>query len=250
MGSDHRSLTCQRRRWAGAWLVAVCVVTSMVAAASEVAELRLDEAQVRGVVQRYVAAQLDPTGDHWRLGEIQINGNTTVPAGHLDLAVSHGTGVELVGPTVFHLRVSAADGSVRHLRVNATIDRETPVLVATRSLSRGEVLAEGDVAAVYRSLRSLPRDTVRRPDAAVGKRVVRPIPAGDLVRAALLAEVPVVSRGARVMLVAEQGGLRITTPGIAKEDGGAGEMVRVVNSTSGRVVNGRVVDAKTVEVTF
>jgi len=70
------------------------------------------------------------------------------------------------------------------------------------------------------------------------------------VRAGLLTQVPVVSRGAQVVLVAAQRGLRITTPGIVKEDGGAGEIVRVVNSASGKVVNGRVVDAKTVEVMF
>jgi flagella basal body P-ring formation protein FlgA len=103
---------------------------------------------------------------------------------------------------------------------------------------------------VYRPLRSLPRDVVRRLDAAVGKQLVRSVPAGALVRAGLLTQVPVVSRGAQVVLVAAQRGLRITTPGIVKEDGDAGEIVRVVNSVSGKVVNGRVVDAKTVEVMF
>jgi flagella basal body P-ring formation protein FlgA len=91
---------------------------------------------------------------------------------------------------------------------------------------------------------------VRRLDEAVGKQLVRPISAGAVVRAGLLTQVPVVSRGAQVVLVAAQGGLRITTPGIAKEDGGAGEIVRVVNAMSGKVVNGRVIDAETVEVTF
>jgi len=223
---------------------------STAADASDEAVRRLDDTEVRAIVQRYVAAQLDPTGDRWRLDAVQLSGDATVPAGRVDLTVSHGAGVDLVGPTILHLRVSGDDGSVRRLRVSAVIERETRVVLATHNLSRGAMVAEGDVVEVYRPLRSLPRDIVRRVDAAVGRQLVRPIPAGAVVRAGLLTQVTVVSRGAQVVLVAAQGGLRITTPGIAKEDGGAGEIVRVVNSASGKVVNGRVVDAETVEVMF
>jgi flagella basal body P-ring formation protein FlgA len=220
------------------------------AGAGNAAVRLLDAAEVRAIVDRYLAAQLDPTGDRWRLGAVQLSGDATVPTGGLDIALSHGAGVELAGPTILHLRVSGADGSVRRLRVRAVIEREAQVVLATRNLSRGDTVAEGDAVAEYRSLRSLPRDSVRRLDEAVGKQLVRPISAGAVVRAGLLTQVPVVSRGAQVVLVAAQGGLRITTPGIAKEDGGAGEIVRVVNAMSGKVVNGRVIDAETVEVTF
>jgi len=223
---------------------------AVAADASDGAMRRLGDAEVRTVVERYVAAQLNPTGDRWRLGAVQLSGDPKVPVGRVDLAVSHGAGVELVGPTVLHLRVSGVDGSVHRLRVNAMIERETQVVLATRDLSRGDMVAEGDVAEAYRPLRSLPRDVARRLDAAVGMQVVRPVSAGALVRAGLLTQVPVVSRGAQVVLVAAQGGLRITTPGIVKEDGGAGEIVRVVNPASGKVINGRVVDAETVEVMF
>jgi len=233
-------------------IVALWPMTTLVVAAdaSDGAMRRLDDAEVRTVVERYVAAQLDPTGDRWRLGAVRLSGDPRVPAGRVDLTVSHGAGVELVGQTVLHLRVSGADGSVRRLRVSTMIERETQAVLATRNLSRGDMVAEGDVAEVYRPLRSLPRDVVHRVDAAVGKQLVRPVSAGALVRAGLLTQVPVVSRGARVVLVVAQGGLRITTPGIAKEDGGAGEIVRVVNPASGKVINGRVVDAETVEVIF
>jgi len=240
------------RRTVGAFVVALWAMGSPLAglSAGDTAVRRLDDAEVRAIVERYLAGQIDPTGDRWQLGVVQLSGDPTVPAGALDIAVSHGTGVELVGPTVLHLRVSGADGSIRRLRVTAVIERDTQVVLATRNLSRGDTVAEGDVVAEYRSLRSLPRDNVSRVDAAVGKQVVRPIAAGAVVRSGLLTEVTVVSRGAQVVLVAAQGGLRITTPGIAKEDGAAGEIVRVVNSTSGKVVNGRVIDAETVEVMF
>jgi len=252
MGTRSHFPPTRWRRRVGVLIVVLCATTGLAvtAGASDGAVRRLDDAEVRTAVERYVASQLDPTGDRWRLGAVHLSGNATVPAGRVDLTVSHGAGVELVGTTVLHLRVSGSDGSVRRLRVSTVIERETQVVLATRNLSRGDMVAEADVAEVYRPLRSLPRDVVHRLDAAVGKQLVRPVPAGELVRAGRLTQVPVVSRGAQVVLVAAQGGLRITTPGIVKEDGGAGEIVRVVNSASGKVVNGRVVDAETVEVIF
>jgi flagella basal body P-ring formation protein FlgA len=211
---------------------------------------RLDDAQVRAVVQRYVAAQLDPTGDRWRLGAVRLNGDTTLPDGRVSLTVSHGARVQLVGPSILHLRLASDDGVVRHLRVTAEIERETRVVLAMRDLTRGTIVAEGDIAEAYRPFRGLPRDTVRGADAALGQQLVRAIRAGAVVRAGFLTAVPVVSRGAKVILVVAEGGLRITTPGIVREDAGAGEIVRVVNAASGKVVTGRVVNAETVEVIF
>jgi len=210
----------------------------------------LAAAEVRKLVERYVDERLAGSDDRWRVGAIRVSGDPQVPTGPLTMSVSHGRGVELVGPTVLHLVVKGPGGYQRRLRVTTVIDRDTRVLVARRDLERGAVLDKEDVGTDYRPLRSLPNDATATPDAVIAKQLIRPVSAGAVLRASLVTTVPVVSRGAQVSLVARRGALRITTPGIVRKDGGAGEMVSVVNPASGQVVNGRVVDGKTVEVMF
>jgi flagella basal body P-ring formation protein FlgA len=210
----------------------------------------LGEAEVRQRVERYVDEQLAGSGDRWEIGAIRISGDPQVPVGALTFSVSHGRGVELAGPTVLHLLVAGSGGYQRRLRVTTAIERETRVWVAKRDLERGAVLSKADVAGEYRSVRRLPNDATRELDAVLAKQLTRSVAAGAVVRTSMLDDVPVVSRGAQVSLVAKRGALRIATPGIVREDAGAGEMVSVVNPASGKVVNGRVVDARTVEVIF
>jgi flagella basal body P-ring formation protein FlgA len=206
--------------------------------------------ELRQRVERYVDEQLKGSGDHWSVGQLRVSGDPQVPTGPLTMSVSHGRGVKLIGPTVLHLLVEGPAGYRRRLRLTTVIDRETSVLVARRDLERGAVVEKEDVGREYRSLRSLPGDVTRALDEVIGKQLTRSLSAGAVVRGAVLTEVPLVTRGSHVSLVAMRGALRITTPGIVREKGGAGEMVSVVNPTSGKVVTGRVVDGKTVEVIF
>jgi flagella basal body P-ring formation protein FlgA len=61
---------------------------------------------------------------------------------------------------------------------------------------------------------------------------------------------PVVKRGDLVTIVAETDAIKITTQGVVIENGGKGDMVRVVNTSSKRELFARVKDSKTVEVDF
>ncbi|MGB0679965.1 MAG: flagellar basal body P-ring formation chaperone FlgA [Polyangiales bacterium] len=60
---------------------------------------------------------------------------------------------------------------------------------------------------------------------------------------------PVITRGSHVRIVARVGAVRASTAGIAQEAGRVGEHIRVRNTKAKQVVEARVVDASTVEVT-
>ncbi len=52
------------------------------------------------------------------------------------------------------------------------------------------------------------------------------------------------------MILAEKNGMKITTPGILKQDGYENAMVQVLNIESKKIIYGRLVDANTVKVSF
>jgi flagellar basal body P-ring formation protein FlgA len=55
-------------------------------------------------------------------------------------------------------------------------------------------------------------------------------------------------RGNTVLLVYENGGLRVEAPGIAEENGRAGELIQVKNSSSGKLLRGKVLDGRVVRI--
>jgi flagellar basal body P-ring formation protein FlgA len=72
-----------------------------------------------------------------------------------------------------------------------------------------------------------------------------------VLRSDLIEFPPLVKRGDVVLVVAESGGLRITTLGMVKQrEGRRGERIRVENIDSKKSLYGRVLDAKTVKVDF
>ena len=59
-----------------------------------------------------------------------------------------------------------------------------------------------------------------------------------------------VRRGDVVQLLAESDHLKISTRGIAKEDGCPGERIRISNLRSRKIVYGQIIDARTARVEF
>jgi len=96
----------------------------------------------------------------------------------------------------------------------------------------------------------LPGGAVTDPDDLVGLRTVRRIPQGRPLARDLVEELPVVLRGDQVTLTVRAPGLTVTAQGEARQDGAPGSVIPVLNLRSHRTVQGRVVDARTVEVAY
>jgi flagella basal body P-ring formation protein FlgA len=61
---------------------------------------------------------------------------------------------------------------------------------------------------------------------------------------------PVVRKGDVVQVLAESAQLKITTQGVAQENGGVGQKIQVMNVASKKNVLARIIDAQTVKVDF
>ena len=68
----------------------------------------------------------------------------------------------------------------------------------------------------------------------------RPIPAEQIMSPALVDPAKMVNRGEKVMIIAEGPGISIRASGKAMEDGAYGELIRVKNTNSNKVVEGRI----------
>jgi flagella basal body P-ring formation protein FlgA len=126
------------------------------------------------------------------------------------------------------------------------------VAVATRRIEHGEPLGENNVRYERMAIDGQ-SGYLTDADALAGRRAKRVLAAGQIIPSAD-AEVPaaeapiVVKQRDLVKLVARTGPLILTTLGESLQDGHSGDVIRVRNVDSGRVVQGKVVGAALIEV--
>jgi flagella basal body P-ring formation protein FlgA len=124
------------------------------------------------------------------------------------------------------------------------------VVVAKVFIKRGQEIKCEDVALKEMELPRFPADVVTNVEFVAGKTAKRDIRQGMPIRAGLLESKKLVKRGEPVTIVAEAGSLRVTAIGQAVEDGGEGELVKVLNLGSKKMVVGRVTGDSTVSIPF
>ncbi|MCX8117522.1 MAG: flagellar basal body P-ring formation chaperone FlgA [Desulfobacterota bacterium] len=136
------------------------------------------------------------------------------------------------------------------IRVSGRVEVYTDVLAAGQYMGKHQEIQEKDLQWVSRSLNLLPPDYLVEKSDVVGKRVTISINRGEVLRAGIVEEPPLLRRGDRVILLFESPKLRITALGEAKEEGRRGDRIRLINLTSRKEVTGRVMNEQMVEVDF
>ncbi|MGE5554156.1 MAG: flagellar basal body P-ring formation chaperone FlgA [Betaproteobacteria bacterium] len=203
----------------------------------------LGREEAEGLYRREIARLLAVEEDRVALSLVNWT-EPVVPEGELGFRVRGGvaqvaravaTGT-LTGPVDLTVNGEAQ----ATLRPRAVISVRVPAVVTREGLARGSVIRPGQVDVVEVELARLPDGALRTLEEAEGKQVARSVPTGTpLSRTDVMVPV-VIRRGDRVTLCAETGGLILTAQGLALEEGGIGEVIKVQNAQSNRTVEGVV----------
>ncbi|HSI60755.1 MAG TPA: flagellar basal body P-ring formation chaperone FlgA [Ideonella sp.] len=132
----------------------------------------------------------------------------------------------------------------REFIVRAELTAE--VVVASRALPANQPLAAADLALERRDVSAV-RDALSDIDAVEGLSGRRALKAGQVVQKGLLIEPLLVKRGALVRIVARTGPVEVSASGEALDAGRRGEIVRVRNVNTGKVIRARVAGDALVE---
>jgi flagella basal body P-ring formation protein FlgA len=76
------------------------------------------------------------------------------------------------------------------------------------------------------------------------------VASGAELLATMLKEIPLVRKGKMVKMVFDNGSMQIVTVGLSEEDGVAGNIVRVKNITSNKIIYARVLSDSVVGIIF
>jgi len=139
------------------------------------------------------------------------------------------------------------DGSYK--KVYAMVEATQKVVKTVYPLKKGTVLTNKDIYLADTDIRQLPRNAITDPKVVIGKVLKRSVRADMVLTDTLLTDKPLVKKGQKVMIVYEGPGLRLTAPGIAREDGCRGSAIHVLNLWTRKVLIGFVKDSTTINIT-
>ncbi|MCX8500952.1 MAG: flagellar basal body P-ring formation chaperone FlgA [Alphaproteobacteria bacterium] len=114
------------------------------------------------------------------------------------------------------------------------------VPVALHTLQRGAVITTSDLGFVRLPAERVPRQSISDSSQLVGKTVLRDLPAAQPIRGSDIGTPNLVLRNSPVTVSLQNGAISVTMQGTALEDGREGQLVRVMNPNSKRIIQGTV----------
>ncbi|MDV7104077.1 flagellar basal body P-ring formation chaperone FlgA [Vibrio sp. TH_r3] len=131
--------------------------------------------------------------------------------------------------------------------VPVRISMSLPLVVANRSLTRGEIVTKSDLTITMIELNSYRRQGYDTINHVAGAKMKKNVRVGEVIERG---DICVVCRNEKVIIKAIKGELTITTKGTALSDGASGDQVRVKNDKSKRIIEGIVTDIAEITVYF
>jgi flagella basal body P-ring formation protein FlgA len=233
---------------ASALALLLCAAPPASYAQNAVADARIaEESAVRLAILEAVRAHMGTAAD------VVIDDLRFSVAGHAvgRLVATPESGARLSRPVRFSLSRRADRAGAQPKLAGyaaATVKVSAEHLRAGRALAAGMVLGPQDVTVAYGDVGKVPLRPLPALDDITGARTLRALGEGDVLSRSAVAVRPLVQSGDLVVVRLVAGSVQVEGSGVAAQSGSAGEIVRVVNPSTRRALQARVVGRGQVEV--
>lgn len=146
---------------------------------------------------------------------------------------------EIIGSSSFSILFKVDGKTVKNCTVRGKLEALADVVTAKVNLRRGEIILPDQIKMTRLNLAEL-ENPYQSPELVLGMEVTRTIRAGRVIDQRHVVPPPVIKKGELVKIFASKGHLRISTTGIAKTDGRSGDIIRVKNINSNKLIHCRV----------
>lgn len=212
--------------------------------------MELPSERIHSAVETAIRSRMPWKSENVTISDISFDENVHLPTGKLTYQVAPKRHEDYLGNTILALHLFVDGEPVRKLWVNATISVMADVVTVMRPLGKHQHVQLDDLSVQRRNLADLPADTISHLEDALGNRTTRMIYPSTVLQSSMITSPPLVKRGDIVKIVADAGPMTITATGLVKQQGRKGELVRVMNTDSRRVILARVTGPGAVQVDF
>ena len=203
----------------------------------------LAAAEIRSAIEEYLKNYKDEVV----LKDIQYRENIKVAPGITELKVATASN-QKIGQMVFNIEADVVGAEPVKFSVKGSVDEWREVPVAAHPLKRGSVIGDDDIVMARLNVQSLPDDVAVNSDNLIGLSADKGISVGEVFRLNKLSLPPVIEKGSAVTIIYKKGSLTATATGVALADAGAGENIKVRNTSSKKIITGSVIEAGLVGV--
>jgi flagella basal body P-ring formation protein FlgA len=227
-------------------IMALCCLT-LLATVSHAADA---ENLVRMAIREYIETNMPWPPGSVRVDFLSEEKESIPPNRDLILRVEPAGNQDFIGDMVFLVKSFKGGNLLRTESVRTRIEVLQDVVTAARMLPSGTILVESDIRTVRRWIRRIHPHSLNSIEATSGKRLTIQVASGVEILATMLKEIPLVKKGKMVKIVFDNGPMQIVTVGLSEEDGVAGNIVRVKNITSNKIIYARVLSDSVVGIIF
>lgn len=149
-------------------------------------------------------------------------------------------------PSRMRFAASCADKDEWRQEFVVRAELSAEVVVASAAVPAGRTITDNELALERRSISAVP-DALSDPRSVTGLSSRRPLRAGQVVQKRMLVAPTLVKRGETVQIVARNGVVDVSAIGEALETGQRDEIVRVRNTSTGKIIRARITDKAVVE---
>lgn len=153
------------------------------------------------------------------------------------------------GQFTAELLAPAADPNGRRFKISGRAHQQTLIPVLTRFIPAGREITENDIEHKAVRVSKTNRHTISDAGLVIGKSPRRSIRPGTAIAMNNLGDPVTVEKGKLVSVVLRSGGLFLSVSGRTLEPGGTGQVIRVENINSRKVIQATVINSQEVQIT-
>ena len=155
-------------------------------------------------------------------------------------------GTKLIGKTTIGVR--CAGDKPWKIYVTATVNLFKEVVIVNEPIIRGTTLSDAQIRLEKRNIASLTRGYYTVREQVIGKIAKYTLNPENIVAPSTLAMPKLVQRGKNVIIIAHTNDFTVKMSGKAMTDGHLGELIKVKNQRSQRIIQAKVIDINRVSV--
>jgi flagella basal body P-ring formation protein FlgA len=222
------------------------VIVNTVWAASQT--LKVKEIQIFGKEFMYKTLEWDK--DRLEVNVVYEGNNILLPQGNVLLDCKLPGRKRRIGRVHFLCLLKMSGVTKKRLRLYADVKVAYDVYRPIRSLKMGHIIQPRDIEQTQLISDHVLRNIISDESDIMGHKLIRNLEEGETLLTHMVKKIPMVKNGDRILIVANKGSLRVTAPGVIRQNGFQNDTVRVENLQSRKIILGTVIDSRTVRINF
>jgi flagellar basal body P-ring formation protein FlgA len=197
-------------------------------------------------LKSFILKELDEPGEDVEVKLEGPNKKMLLPAGKITENFRPSFSGKYDGEILLTAELEVDGHLIEVLPLRLTVDIYRPAVITTKRVEKGEEFTARNIALVREPSSKIMQGCFRQLNYVLGRRAAIPLIPDTVIRINEIFDPPVVLRGKIIQAIIRLGNVELTVDARAMEDGKAGDVIRVENSDSHKVLQAKVLDEKTV----